>query len=109
MADAHHNTQNPSGADLSHRALTGRDLEIFIEPLLSATRILAMLKTDQMEGVGAADAYEWLAHFAHARAHELQAFVSGHQPEFRTDLEAEWRAKAFAGLPCYQEWLRPRE
>ena len=78
MADGHHNTQNPSGADLSNRTLNGLHLEIFITPLVNATRVLSLLNPDDMQGVGAVEAYQWLASFAHDRAHELQSFCVGH-------------------------------
>jgi len=52
-----------------------------------------------MQGVGAADAYQWLASLAANRAHELQSIVNGHRPLYDTGMRSSERAAIIQSLP----------
>ena len=79
--------------------LNGLQLDPFIEPLVNATRILSLLSPCAIQGVGAADAYQWLASLAANRAHELQSIVNGHRPLYDTGMRSSERAAIIQSMP----------
>ena len=77
----------PENDDEQVRHLTPLDLEPFITPLLNATRILSALSPCALQGAAGAAAYQWIAGYAHHRAHELDSVINGRSPRYDTMME----------------------
>ena len=82
----------PENDDEQVRHLTPLDLEPFITPLLNATRILSALSPCALQGAAGAAAYQWIAGYAHHRAHELDSVINGRSPQYDTMMETSERS-----------------
>jgi hypothetical protein len=116
MADGHFSTTNSSGAELPEerpkgigprpqRTMTACDLEVFLTPVVHASRLISLLDPDEIQGVGADEALRWLGAYTHDRVTELAAFIYGRQPAYHAGFDAEQRAEALKGLPSHSEWI----
>jgi hypothetical protein len=82
----------PENDDEQVRHLTPLDLEPFITPLVNATRILSALSPCALQGAAGAAAYQWIAGYAHHRAHELDSVINGRSPRYDTMMETSERS-----------------
>ena len=89
----------PANVHSGARLLTALELDAFLEPLVNSTRILSLLSPCSLQGVGAVDAYQWLASLAANRAHELQCIVNGHRPSYDTGMRSSERAAIIQSMP----------
>ena len=106
MADANPNTTNPFAPYIrEQRTFTAHTLAPFVTDLLHATHALALVDVEKLNSVDGEATYDWLASFAHARAHELNALLDGHQPLFLTDYDGGKRRDQMAALPTYSEYV----
>jgi hypothetical protein len=92
------NCDSSSGVE-NPRSFTPLQLDPFIEPLVNSTRILSYLDPHELQGVGGAAAYKWLASLAANRAHELYCIINGHRPLYDTGMRSSERASIILSMP----------